>query len=569
MEIKQLWQFLKLLETPNTTIQFSDLNTVIPPFELTRAKTDLYFLAGVKKGTIGRAKDSDIIEKNYMGFDFDLTKDKGWNPEQIKAESKAALEFLKDDKSPLSKVMAVVFSGGGIHIYYKTPLVTNFDNWRGIYEQAQAKLEQLTGWKADGACKNPGRIMRLPESFSVKRGVLTEVLYLNEGAEPIFTLEAYEKFKKPTAKVAPKSELKIKLFDLNSHSIRALDNKKMLELLSGHDLVGGEVYSFRTRASGGEYIDVDEKPANAWLDKEGKIGSGSKAGPTWVEWLSYYGKTEKDAFVFLYEQGISELTEPEKPGYEIDAPTKIFTWGTSRLDYQLSPITPEQSNLLTGNSSAGKTTYAFDVAWKNAKMGHRVLYLSLEMSRQEIESRLARAYAGITKGEWRDRKTISEDKKAKFKHRVDELKNLKNLILSGIESPTLENIFKLIRGTAADLVFLDNFDLIEKRPGQSTYNEENRISAALKDFPKKFGIPIIILHHRGKAKGFSLDGVRGSGKITHDRYTALRCEREYLEDGTEEQNAQFYLVEEKDRDFGHSKRNLVYFKNGSFYDRFE
>jgi len=255
----------------------------------------------------------------------------------------------------------------------------------------------------------------------------------------------------------------------------------------------------------------------------------------------------------------------------IDKQVKVFTWGTPQLDQSLTPITGEQSNLLTGNTSAGKTTFAFDVAWKNAQLGHRVLYLSLEMSRKEIESRLARSFAGITKGEWRDRSKISEFKRLQFKNRVDELKKLNTLFLSGMPDgiqANTENIFKLIKGIQPDLVFIDNFDLIQKRQGVSNYEEENRISAELKNFPAKNQIPLIILHHRGKAKNANIDGVRGSGKITHDRYTALRCEREYNHDWTEEQNAQFYLVEEKDRDFGHGKKVMVYFKKGSFYDSF-
>jgi replicative DNA helicase len=238
----------------------------------------------------------------------------------------------------------------------------------------------------------------------------------------------------------------------------------------------------------------------------------------------------------------------------------------------LSPITAEQSNLLSGEPSSGKTTFAFDIAWKNAEMGHRVLYLSLEMSRKEIQSRLARAYAGITKPEWRDRTSISDVKRAAFKKRIDELKRLKTLILSGMPegvAPTIENIFKMIKGSGADIAFIDNFDLIQKNAGRSNYDEENRISAMLKDFPKKEQIPLIILHHKSKLKTSGLGGIRGSGKIVDDRYTALGCEREYAEDGTDEENAKFMVIEMKDRDFGHRKVNVVYFKRGSFYDSYE
>jgi len=223
----------------------------------------------------------------------------------------ACLDFLLEDKSPMSRLLAVVFSGGGGHVYYRIPAITDFKNWRMVYESALKKLEKLTSWKADLACKNPGRIMRLPGSFSAKRGIQTEILYLNPEAQPIFTVEDYLKFKAKPQKIIKnlntKSDLRIELKNLNGGEIRKLPNRKMLELLSGTNLVNNEVFTFRYRASGGEYIDINDKPANCWLDEKGMIGSGDKAGPTWVEWLSYYGHAEREAYVFLQEQGITQV----------------------------------------------------------------------------------------------------------------------------------------------------------------------------------------------------------------------------------------------------------------------
>lgn len=582
--MEKLKQFLEAVSVPDTVMQIGEFNTVeyvggVPSEEilkrLTGLEKNLYFLSGIRSDVTKRADDSEMAARNYMGFDFDLAKDKGWTVQEIKDSMKAATDWLLGTEGNLNRLLAVIFSGGGAHFYYRTPIVRDFANWRGVYQYVQALLEKETGWKADSACKNPGRIMRLPLSKNVKRNVQTEILYLNTEALELFTLEKYAAFKTPVKKSATGkvvTELRIKLENLNGGSIRKLPNKKMLELLSGKDIVGGEVFTFRTRPSGGEYIDVNGTPADAWIDKDGFIGSGKDGGPTWVEWLKYYGKTEKDAYVFLYDQGITEVAEPEEEGYEVDRAVKIFTWGTPGLNRALSPITAEQSNLLSGEPSSGKTTFAFDIAWKNAKMGHRVLYLSLEMSRREIQSRLARSYAGITKAEWRDRLSISDVKRAAFKRRIDELKELTTLVLSGMPAntpPTIENIFKMIKGSGADIAFIDNFDLIEKRPGRTNYDEENRISAMMKDFPKKEQIPLIILHHKSKLKVSGLGGIRGSGKIVDDRYTALGCERDYVEDGTEEQNAKFCVVELKDRDFGHRKLNVVYFRKGSFYDTFD
>lgn len=67
-----------------------------------------------------------------------------------------------------------------------------------------------------------------------------------------------------------------------------LNAKEAILELSGSSHVLGEAYTFR-KDSAGERIYVNGKATNAWIDKQGKIGSTENAGPTIVNWLKYYG----------------------------------------------------------------------------------------------------------------------------------------------------------------------------------------------------------------------------------------------------------------------------------------
>jgi len=57
--------------------------------------------------------------------------------------------------------------------------------------------------------------------------------------------------------------------------------------LSGTDYVNGEEFDF-IPDRGKFQISVNGKRANCWIDEKGMIGSSAGAGPTIVNWLSYY-----------------------------------------------------------------------------------------------------------------------------------------------------------------------------------------------------------------------------------------------------------------------------------------
>ena len=74
----------------------------------------------------------------------------------------------------------------------------------------------------------------------------------------------------------------------------SLENKMMLQRISGSSLCNYEVISFRKRYPDGEYIYVNDVMSDAWIDRNGMIGSGKNGGPTWIQWLQYYGITKKE-----------------------------------------------------------------------------------------------------------------------------------------------------------------------------------------------------------------------------------------------------------------------------------
>lgn len=74
-----------------------------------------------------------------------------------------------------------------------------------------------------------------------------------------------------------------------------------LRRLSGHSAVRGERYTFY-RHSKGMQILVNGKSTACWVDKYGKIGAGSKGGPTILQWLTWPGDKDKSGYGLTKEQ---------------------------------------------------------------------------------------------------------------------------------------------------------------------------------------------------------------------------------------------------------------------------
>lgn len=78
-----------------------------------------------------------------------------------------------------------------------------------------------------------------------------------------------------------------------------LDCEEGLARISGSGMVNGELYTFRRNSSGTKNIIVNGKSSSCWVDKNGRIGSLAKGGPTLYQWLAWYGHKPKAIVDFL------------------------------------------------------------------------------------------------------------------------------------------------------------------------------------------------------------------------------------------------------------------------------
>ena len=326
----------------------------------------------------------------------------------------------------------------------------------------------------------------------------------------------------------------------------------------------------------------DGKATSASVWKEWNIVkrfSGKEWGGSTIDIVMHHlGKTTAEAIKYLKDYaGIVDETMLEKVTKkkewavtDVFAFVKPYTWGTAYLDKTMTPIQRYHFNIFVWETGSGKTAFCFYMAKKNAEQGHKVLFLSLEMTTDDILSRNAREFAWITKEQWREPNNVPSEQKKQYYEERERLSKLPNLTLAWFTKsiePTCDNIAQLILDGKFDLVFIDNFDLIQD-VGEKLKQEE-KIAKFFMDFTNRNKIPVIMLHHFKKGNDNKAprgnDSIRGSSKISHSADNIFVGRRPMVE-WDEWDKSEFVVVQIKDRDFGIGGMVKTYYNRGNFQD---
>lgn len=197
----------------------------------------------------------------------------------------------------------IVETKNGYHAYWIADGSPSLD-WHGAICRALA-----TAYDGDQNAIDVCRLLRVPGYFHWKSGTPYEVRIVHRAAHRFAEAELIQAFgvslppPRPARAIAPPSPVGVglKRGDFDFEAMRAANQGDLLARLSGHAAVGGETYSFRPRARGGEVISVNGAPSSAWIDEAGRIGSLSKGGPSVYDWLAWFGHRPAEVMSTLRE----------------------------------------------------------------------------------------------------------------------------------------------------------------------------------------------------------------------------------------------------------------------------
>ena len=458
----------------------------------------------------------------------------------------------------------------------------------GVDEAAQKKyvnvINGIIKWSktvgaAGDAVKDCCRILRLPN-------------YYHHKEEP-FLVEVVD-----TAKTEYSLDELAKIFPFTSapEYTPPKQNFKLNETATAVDRLDFKEVAVRALGSVGRSAEFDAK-GRLKLDGrltgnfQGKNGDKQFMGSTSHEDLSgnkttFVAKvlacTNTEAYAWIVKEfDLKKKVEEKKIEKKLQPPKKreqkkYYTWGTENLTDKFAPIRRNHYVVVVGETWGGKSAWTFDMAMKNAKMGHRVLYLSLEMETDDILDGIAKSFSGITIRE--ELHGVPDFKKKVYEKKMAELKTVPNFIPLGIrrgEEVDWKSLEKIIEQQGElDLIFVDNLDLISGDENENEYLRQRKISKAIMSFTSDKQIPVVLLHHfrkkqkEGGKKSRSLDSISGAAKITHDADRIVQVQRSTDEDASDEERAELRIWLQKARGNYPPAYEIVYFDKGTFRDEY-
>ena len=158
---------------------------------------DIYFLVNVfrsaviETGRIGAYTGIENVEQVQFIFqDLDILRDAETMTQEealAKCEELYRTKILpKLSANGIPRPSLVVFSGRGLHLYWKISCSTNFEKWRAVQT---ALINLLRNEGSDPHITNPNRAMRLPGSCNTKRRKITTVIEFNP--DEIYRLDSF------------------------------------------------------------------------------------------------------------------------------------------------------------------------------------------------------------------------------------------------------------------------------------------------------------------------------------------------------------------------------------------
>lgn len=505
------------------------------------ARQELAKQFGARYGTLQLAnKPQEKSQKQYIDV-----KDK-WN--DLKELGEEGIEYLKSRGVQYSKVKKIVRENkNGIACALKNEKHETINiKVRSIDPNAEQRF-----WQEKGA--SPYGVYMGDFDEEVKYLLLTEGMF--------DFLTAYQVYKNAIGLNTFKNGLEIlkhyqqkgfKVLYIHDNDDAGIESKKELEKMFGDNLKCVDLSRL------GEFKDLNE-----FYVKNPEI-----------DLLNFFKNPEEYIEKLEVKRLLGKKTEESEPITENQ--NIPYTWGTEELDKIISPIQRHHFIVLSGETGSGKTAWVFDVARKNARDGHNVAFISLEMTTEGIKTRDAREYAGITKEQWRKKSLISETQKNAYEKRKEYLDSLKNLNLIGFpkdEKITTATVEKIIKHTEFDLIIIDNLDCIQKEnDAMRDFDHEREIANMCMRVTNDIKRPVLMIHHLRKSndrmfKPRGMDEFKGSGKITHNADMVLLVYRKPFDKvDTPEEKAELVIYQLKDRDFGVGGKKKIYFNRGTFED---
>jgi KaiC/GvpD/RAD55 family RecA-like ATPase len=575
---------------------------------------DLYMRVGIDSNLRwtqrleqNKITDTSIIEVNKILIDLDLRKDYQKKTGKILSDEEIInlAKELKDiiDAHDLFKQWSfIVASGNWIHIHY-------IGRYMAISKQSYSKRTQyffdkfdeeilhkssiFSEYKVDQANKNISRLVRIIGSIN-QRTFFPE----------LWPIEVKILYEQDVSFTFLEDEIQYPVVEKIENISEVSNSPDQLVIHSKE-----EVYIYKNMRK--EFIDYICKKTWLYLKDDGKNfwwwnNDGNKSffmhetinKLITPEDSPYFKKSSEWFYTFVTFVEAFELVRGRKwaidfimkkyhknnlssakvftGNEEVDFETQYaFTWGLKKIDNQVGRFHTGNLILLVWRAAVWKTEYTFHMAKQNALRWNKVVYITMEMTSDQMVLRNARKVVWISKQDWTD-KNITETQKEEFKKYYSYIASMDNLKIASFENNDIvticNNIIELSR-LGYRLIFLDNLWFITDWNNDNELEVFAKVSRELKKITNKYPVSIVLLHHLKKSfkkdenKPGSTSDIRWNQKLSDDADKVIQIWRNMdpeIKDETERKAV--YFIQHKDREFGDICTVQFYFIDWSYYD---
>jgi replicative DNA helicase len=236
---------------------------------------------------------------------------------------------------------------------------------------------------------------------------------------------------------------------------------------------------------------------------------------------------------------------------------KVVPTGYPKLDRVIRGLIPGGLTLLGASTSQGKSVMALEIAKKAAMADQSVLFLSLEMSEQELAMRMISSESkvplySILNGRIPDKK---------WNQIIEACNRIDNLEFwveyrAGTDLLYTESVARSLQAASGlDLVVVDYLQLMDGQ-GINEYERVSRVSTGLKKVAGRLGIPVLAVSQLSRApesrpdKTPRLSDLRSSGQLEQDADQVLLLHSPESEEDGEEPDLKVIVAKNRNGPLG-------------------
>jgi len=230
-----------------------------------------------------------------------------------------------------------------------------------------------------------------------------------------------------------------------------------------------------------------------------------------------------------FRLGVEKRVELFRSGKVVSLAT-----GIQQVDALLGGLYPTQFILIAGRPSLGKSDVALNIAVNIAKGGGRSLFMSLEMSRQVVMTRVSCLFTNIYRGKHFSG-VLTDFERGILRDAEETIKSLPLEIIDGSMSTSqiVSYARESHRKKPLSCLVVDYIGLIAP-DGKSASREQevSQISVALKRLAQELNIPVIAISQLNRGLEFrddkrpKLSDLRDSGSLEQDADIVMLLYRE-------------------------------------------